>query len=82
MNKSPFDTIELEFKPLYKYFIMRILSKKQKKEVSWNQAGRNRKLVGKATADRLEITAAMEKRQKCSNCQKLDHLDSCNKRQK
>ena len=43
---------------------MRILSKKMKpkskKGVSWNQGARNRKLVGKAIADSLEIMEQMK----------------------
>ena len=68
---------------------MRILSKKMKpkskKGVSWTQGGRNRKLLGKAIADGLEITEATkigELKQNCSNCQKLDYLDSCDECQK
>ena len=65
---------------------MRILSKKMKpkskKGVSWAQGGRNRKLTGKAISDKLEIEAAIEKKQNCSNCKKLDYLESCDECQK
>jgi hypothetical protein len=62
---------------------MRILSKKMKpkskKGVSWNQGGRNQKLLGKSVADSSEIVEATSK---CSNCQKLDYLESCDECQK
>lgn len=61
--------------------MMRILSKKMKpkskKGVSWNQGGRNQKLIGKAKSLERETTE-----QKCSHCQKLDYLESCDECQK